>query len=402
MKKELEGYKIVLGVTGGIAAYKAVYLLRLLVKKGAHVQVVGTENSKHFIGHSTWESLSGRSPIYDTFTAKDPTKIEHIFLAQEVDAIIVAPATANIIGKMANGIADDMLSTILMAATAPVFIAPGMNSEMYNNPAYRRNEKLLASREKVYFIDPSSGELACGTSGKGRMSEPQEIADFVVSHFSCNEKNGIRWLVSGGGTKEYIDPVRYITNGSSGKTGLAIVHEAERSGGNVTFVGINVPQPENFRQRFIPTVTAKESAEVILKEVPDADIFVMSAAVADYSPLKSMKKIKKGDGDISIKLHRTTDILKSTVNLMKKGAVRVGFAAETENLIENARKKIEDKSLDMIVANIVDKTNDPFGARTNSVTIITSKETKELPSCDKSVIARNIVEMAIDLWRNKN
>lgn len=402
MAENLKGYKIVLGATGGIAAYKAVYLLRLFVKSGAEVQVVGTENSKNFIGDSTWESLSGRPPVYDTFRTKNSSEIEHIFLAQDVDAIVVAPATANIIGKMANGIADDMLSTILMAATAPVFIAPGMNTEMYNNPAYKRNEHYLLSRENVYFIEPGMGDLACGTQGKGRMAEPEEIFNFVMNNIlPSDEKNKLKWLISGGATREYIDPVRYITNGSSGKTGLAIADASYNLGGDVTFVGINVEKPANAKYKFIPAVSAKESTDVILGEVPKADIFVMSAAVADYSPDKSKGKIKKCDGDMNLVLHRTKDILKSSIGFMKKGAVRVGFAAETENLEENARKKLNEKELDIIVANLVDENNDPFGSDTNTVKIITRDSVLEIKNSSKQIIGRKIVQVALDIRRKK-
>jgi phosphopantothenoylcysteine decarboxylase / phosphopantothenate---cysteine ligase len=397
----LKGCKIVLGVTGGIAAYKSVYLLRLLVKDGAEVQVIGTENSKNFIGASTWESLSGRAPIYDSFEDREPEKISHIFYAQDVDAVIVAPATANIIGKMANGIADDMLSTVLMAATVPIFITPCMNTEMYNNPAYRRNEESLSQRDNIHFIDPGSGELACRTSGKGRMAEPEEILSFVKKRLFPEEGSGVKWLITGGATREYIDPVRFITNGSSGRTGLAIADAAYSSGGDVTFVGINVDKPEKTKYRFVKTVTAEESARTVLELIPDIDIFVMSAAVADYSPEKSSRKLKKSEGDLTLVLHRTKDILKSTVNSMKEGALRVGFAAETEDLVENARKKLEDKKLDMIVANLVDENNDPFGAVKNTVTVITGNETKTFEDADKCLIGKEIVKGALELWKSR-
>jgi len=401
MEKALTGLKFVLGVTGGIAAYKSVYLLRLLVKNGAEVQVIGTENSKHFIGTATWESLSGKSPIYDTFETKDPSKIGHIVHAQDIDAVIVAPATANIIGKMANGIADDMLSTVLMAATVPIFIAPGMNTEMYNNLSYRRNEEYLLQRDAIYFIEPGSGELACRTSGKGRMAEPEEIFSFVRDILCPAQNRGVKWLITGGATREYIDPVRFITNGSSGRTGLAIADAAYKSGGDVTFIGVNVEKPENIRYNYIHTVTAQETFEKVSDLISEADIFIMSAAIADYSPEKSSSKIKKGDGDINILLHRTKDILKSTIVLMKKESVRIGFAAETENINENAQKKLIEKELDLIVANEISELHNPFGSKTNSVTFMTPNKAENMDECDKYLIGREIVKRSLEIWKAK-
>ena len=402
MESIFSGKNIVLGVTGAVAAYKSVYLLRLLVKSGANVQVIGTENSLNFVGKATWESLSGKTPLFDTFETKDPAHIGHIMLAQDVDAIIVAPATANIIAKTACGLADDLLSTVLCAATVPVLFAPGMNTAMYDNPANKKNMDTVSKRPGFYFIDAGTGELACRTSGKGRMAEPEEIFNRLSEIMSLSVKNGIKWLVTGGATREYIDPVRFITNGSSGKTGLSIALEAFRSGGDVTFIGINVEKPLNCGFRFIKTVSAAETAEKVKELVKDTDIFVMSAAVADFSPVKSPSKIKKGEGSITLQLNRTEDILKSTSDLMKKGSVRIGFAAETENLEENSMKKMNEKKLDFIIANLVSKEHDPFGSDSNSVLIIEKTGIGKLENIDKKAIAKIITDKASKLFMEKN
>ncbi|HSW60656.1 MAG TPA: bifunctional phosphopantothenoylcysteine decarboxylase/phosphopantothenate--cysteine ligase CoaBC, partial [bacterium] len=379
----LDGKKIVLGVTGGIAAYKSVYLLRLLVGNGASVQVVGTQNSLNFIGRATWESLSGRMPLFDTFENSDSSKISHIILAQEVDAVVIAPATGNIIGKAACGIADDLLSTILMAATVPVLFAPGMNTAMYENQATVNNIEMLGKRRNIFFVEPGIGELACGTSGKGRMAEPHEIMQKLEEILSPSLSSGIKWLVTGGATKEFIDPVRYITNGSSGRTGIAIAEAALSSGGDVTFIGVNVETAVSRNIKKIKTVTAAETSDAVRNFVNETDIFVMSAAVADYTPNKSPSKIKKGEGNLVIELSRTEDILLTTIGMMKPGSVRIGFAAETDNLEVNATLKLRKKKLDMIVANLVSEKFDPFGAETNSVKIITESGTESFENVDK-------------------
>lgn len=398
--KLLKDRNILLGVTGGIAAYKAVYLLRLFKKAGAEVQVVGTENSLNFVGVSTWESLSGREPLFETFQNPDSSKISHISLAQDIDLIVVAPATSNILAKCANGICDDLLSTILNARTVPVVFAPGMNTAMYENPATQKNIEYLKSLDDVYFVDPGEGELACNTTGKGRMSEPDDIFSFTANLFS-KEKNEIRWLVTGGATREYIDPIRYITNGSSGKTGHYIACQAARNGGEVTFIGANVDIPAGNYEK-VNVKTAEEMYKEVASRVSNADIFVMSAAVADYSPRKSEGKIKKSDDPLEIHLSRTKDVLKSTIELCNDKMIRVGFAAETEDLDKNAGRKLKEKKLDFIVANLVSEKNDPFGSDTNSVKIITSDKVEELKDLDKKALSRIIVERATGLYKVKN
>ena len=389
---------LVLVVSGGIAAYKSVYLLRELTKLGATVQVVGTANSLNFIGKSTWEALSGKTPLFDSFETFDSSKITHITLAQDVDAVIVAPATANIIAKAACGIADDLASTILSAATAPVLFAPAMNTAMFENPANLENIERLKKRANVYFADPESGCLACGTSGKGRMAEPEEIIFKLEEIFYPVKHSGVKWLVTGGATREYLDPVRFVTNGSSGKTGFAVSEAALKSGGDVTFIGVNAEPKFNPGYSLIKTVTAAETAEVVEENVKDVDIFVMSAAIADYSPEKSAQKIKKGENSVTAEFFRTKDILAESVNWTKPGAVRIGFAAETEDLEENARKKLVKKNLDFVVANQVTTEFNPFGADTNTVKIVFADRVEELKNIEKSQLADIIVKNALNLY----
>lgn len=393
---------LVLVVSGGIAAYKSVYLLRSLTKLGASVQVVGTANSLNFIGKATWEALSGKTPLFDSFETFDSSKITHITLAQDVDAVIVAPATANIIAKAACGIADDLASTILSAATAPVLFAPAMNTAMFENPANLENIERLKKRANVYFADPESGCLACGTSGKGRMAEPEEIIFKLEEIFYPVKHSGVKWLVSGGATREYLDPVRFVTNGSSGKTGFAISEAALKSGGDVTFIGVNAEPKFNPGYSVIKTVTAAETAEVVEKNVKDADIFVMSAAIADYSPKKCAQKIKKGEGSVTAEFFRTIDILAESAKWTKPGAVRIGFAAETENLEENARKKLVKKNLDFVVANQVSTEFNPFGSDTNTVKIIFADRVEEFKNIEKSQLADIIVKNALNLYEVKH
>ena len=399
----LKGKNILIGVTGGIAAYKTVSLLRLFKKAGASIQVVGTENSLNFIGSSTWRALSGKEPLFETFQSLDTTKISHISLAQDIDVIVVAPATANIIAKCANGICDDLLSTILNARTVPVIFAPGMNTAMYENPATQRNMEYLKGLKGVHFIDPEEGELACNTTGKGRMAEPDEIFAFMGEIFNqSKENNGLKWLVSGGATREYIDPIRFITNGSSGKTGHYIASEAAGAGGNVTFIAANVNIPPDKRYKRIDVTTAWEMYEAVMNNIGNCDILVMSAAVADFTPQKETKKIKKGDKPLSIKLDRTKDVLKSTADFSDNRMVRIGFAAETDDLEKNALRKLKEKKLDMIIANLVSESNDPFGSDINSVKLITSEKVEMLEGLDKKDLGRIIVNRATRFYKVKN
>jgi len=377
-------------------------LLRLFKKAGASVQVVGTLNSLNFIGISTWRALSGKEPLFETFQSFDTSKISHITLAQDIDAIVIAPATANIIAKCGNGICDDLLSTILNARKAPVVFAPGMNTAMYENPATQRNIDFLKCLDDVYFVDPEEGELACNTTGKGRMAEPDEIFRVSERLFELEDNLGLKWLVSGGATREYIDPIRFITNGSSGKTGHYIACEAAQKGGDVTFIGANVNIPVENRYTKVDVTTARDMYEAVMARIDGCDVLVMSAAVADFAPVKKDQKIKKGDGSLEIRLDRTKDILKSTIDVSDSKMVRIGFAAETRDLEKNAVRKMKEKKLDMIVANLVSKKNDPFGSDTNSVELITPEKVEIFEDMDKKALSRLIVERAMSIYKVKN
>lgn len=398
----LKDKNILMIVSGGIAAYKSVLLLRELTSRGASVQIVGTENSLNFVGKATWEALSGRQPLFGTFETPDSSKITHITLAQDVDLIIAAPATANIIAKTACGIADDLATSILAAATAPVLIAPAMNSAMYQNPANLKNIGTLRERPGFSVMAPVSGALACGTAGIGRMAEPHEIAAEAVRLLTPKPANGIKWLVTGGATREYIDPVRFITNGSSGKTAFEIADAAYSAGGDVTLLGVNATPGFNPGYTFLKSSTAAESAEIIREQVKNADIFIMSAAIADYSPVKAPGKIKKGEASVSLTLHKTLDILAASAEWTKPDTVRIGFAAETDDLEKNALDKLKRKKLDLIVANRVSDDFSPFGSDSNSVLFITENSTEEFDNITKCKLAQLLVERAVDIYRVKH
>lgn len=397
----MKNKKIVLAVTGGIAAYKTVYLLRLLKNAGTEVQVIGTKSSLNLIGAATWEALSGKTPLFDTWETPDSSKISHIMLAQEVNLIIVAPATANIIGKAATGIADDLVSTVLMAATAPVLFAPGMNSEMYKNPAVVKNIETLKNNRNIHFTECGYGKLACNDTGTGRMAEPEEIFKKALNILTPKKSNGFKWLIAAGSTREYIDPIRYITNGSSGKTGLAIARAVANMGGDVQFVAGNISNVKNENIAITNVVSASEMAEAVMSRAADCDILVMSAAVADYSPEKRGEKLKKGKDDISLTLHRTKDILQETKKIMAGNKVRIGFAAETSDLMENARKKLKQKGLDLVVANLVGAEFNPFGSDKNSVVLVYPEGVEEIPMTDKNELGRIIAEKIFVIAESK-
>jgi len=375
--------------------------LRLLKKAGAEVQIIGTENSLNFVGKATWESLSGKMPLFSSWETPDSSKITHIMLAQKVDCIVIAPATANIIAKAANGIADDLLSTVLCAASVPVIFAPAMNSEMFLNPATERNIKFLQEKKGVHFVATTSGELACSDEGNGRMAEPDEIFAHIKQVVMPKKETRFSWLVTGGASREFVDPVRYLTNGSTGKMGMAIASAASLMGQDVTFIGGNTQEPKNVFYKFEQTVSAEEMYCAVESHIKTADILIMSAAVADYTLPKHLNKLKKGDGELSLNLSRTKDILFLTKTMMSKDKVRVGFAAETENLIENARKKLEKKELDMVVANLVEPDFNPFGSSKNRVVFVFKDSVEELPEMDKSEIGTLIAEKAYQLANKK-
>lgn len=398
----LNGKKIVLGVTGGIAAYKSVYLLRLLKKAGAEVTVVTTEASLNFVGEATWNALSGKKVVKAFFDNDNDSFIPHIDFAQKSDLIIIAPATSNILAKAANGIADDILSSVLCARSIPVLFAPGMNQFMYENKATERNIKTLSEDTSVYFVEPGEGELACMTTGKGRMAEPDEIFAYAESILSPKPYQNTKWLVTAGATREFLDPIRYLTNGSTGKMGLMIAEDIAEKGGAVTLISGNpslVSLSKNIN--IIYTISADDMYNAVYANIKDNDVFIMSAAVADYTPEKcSDSKIKKNNDNVFL-FKRTKDILKETSKCLNEKQVRIGFAAETDNLIANAKQKLKDKALDMIIANSVSDTMNPFGNNNNKVDLISSEGIESFPEMSKKKLAEIINSKAFQALRKR-
>lgn len=386
--------KIVLGVTGGIAAYKACALTSKLTQEGAEVKVIMTESATKFVTPLTFQALS-RNPVYtDTFDEKDPLKIAHIDLADWADYIVTAPATANIIGKLANGIADDMLTTTILATKASIFIAPAMNVNMYEHPAVMKHLNTL-KKWGYQFIEPNAGYLACGWTGKGRLEEPEIIIN-VLKEQEAQTKlfSDKKILVSAGPTREKIDPVRYLTNRSTGKMGFSIAEAAANFGAEVTLVAGPVEETLEHRHvKRIDIITAEEMYETMNEQFPLHDIVIMSAAVADYRPKTIHKeKMKKQSGDMKLEMERTKDVLLS-LGEKKKEQFLVGFAAETNEPLVNGRKKLKRKNLDAIIVNDVSKQGAGFAGDTNIVTYINRKEQEEMiPLAMKKDIAKEILK----------
>ncbi|MBF0202993.1 MAG: bifunctional phosphopantothenoylcysteine decarboxylase/phosphopantothenate--cysteine ligase CoaBC [Desulfamplus sp.] len=391
----LKDKTIVLGVCGGIAAYKAVELLRLIKKAGANVRVVMTQSALEFVGETTFRVLSENDVCTGLFNSKE-SSVRHIEWASEADAVVIAPATANIIGKMANGIADDALSTMMMAVTSKVMICPSMNTYMYENRAVQRNIDIL-EQDGFFILEPGTGELACKTSGAGRLPDPVLIFDRLVKLFYPKDLKGKKILVSAGPTREAIDPVRYISNHSSGKMGYAVAEAAEKRGGVVTLVSGPVSLSPPIGVDVIKIESAKQMADEIIKNMDDADIIIKVAAVADYRPSASHdKKIKKNGNltaSISIELTENPDILKMVGERKKERQFLAGFAAETQNLDVYALKKMEKKNLDLIVGNIVGVKGSGFEADTNKVKFFfRDGTTHDLPLMDKAKVAHKILD----------
>ncbi len=387
---------VVLGVCGGIAAYKIANLASMLVKTGCDVRVIMTENATNFINPITFETLTGNKCVVDTFDRNFEFKVSHVSLAQKADVMLIAPATANVIGKVANGIADDMLTTTAMACKAPIIFAPAMNTAMYESPANTAN--LAKLRDYGYtVIEPDSGYLACGDNGKGKLPNEQLLFDFVMREIAC-EKDlaGKKVLVTAGATCEPIDPVRYITNHSSGKMGYAIAENAMLRGAEVTLIsGKCSIAPPNF-VNVIDTVTANDMFEAVKDYAPEQDIIVKAAAVADYTPRSvSGQKIKKSSEMLDIELTATTDILAYLGATKRDGQFLCGFAMETENLIENASAKLVRKNADMIVANNLFTEGAGFTGDTNVVTLITRDGITKLPKMSKKELAEKILDKII-------
>jgi phosphopantothenoylcysteine decarboxylase/phosphopantothenate--cysteine ligase len=366
MKK---GKRIVVGICGGIAAYKMTELVRMLVKEGYYVRVAMTKNALHFVSPLTLEVLSGNKVIWDMFSQEK--EMEHIVWAQDSDLILVAPATANILGKLACGIADDFLTTLILASTAKIMVCPAMNTQMFLNPVVQNNIQLLKNRGFI-VLEPTHGELACGTTGVGRLPEIDVIFEEIEDVLSEKDLSGIKILVTAGPTREPIDPVRFISNRSSGKMGYAIARMAKRRGAEVVLISgptsLSPPTGKNIEVCWVET--AEQMKEVVLQKWKDCDVVIKAAAVADYRPeVQSSSKIKKKDSDIVLKLKRNPDILEE-LGRKKDNKIIVGFAAETEDLIKNAQEKLKRKNLDMIVANDVSEKDAGFGTDTNKAVLI--------------------------------
>ena len=389
----LKGKTVVLGVTGSIAAYKIASLASALVKLHADVNVIMTKNATNFINPITFESLTGTKCLVDTFDRNFEFQVEHVSLAQKADIFMVAPASANVIGKIANGIADDMLTTTIMAAKCPKYISPAMNTNMFENPIVQDNLKTL-EHYGYEVIDPAVGYLACGDTGAGKMPEPETLLNYILRECACEkDMKGLKVLVTAGPTQEAIDPVRYITNHSSGKMGYAIAKMAMLRGADVTLVsGRTALAPPPF-VRVVPVVTARDMYEAVTSVSQEQDIIIKAAAVADYRPASvSDEKIKKKDDDMSIALERTDDILKYLGEHKPDGQFLCGFSMETENMIGNSRVKLTRKNLDMVAANNVKMAGAGFQGDTNVLTLITQDEEVSLPLMSKEDAAGKILD----------
>ena len=394
----LKGKTVLLGVTGGIAAYKAAALASALVKQHAAVEVVMTANATQFVTPLTFEQLTGRRTMVDTFDRNFSHQVEHISLAERTDLVIIAPATANVCAKLAHGLADDMLTTTVLACRCPKLIAPAMNTNMYENPVTQDNLDILR-RYGWDVIEPASGRLACGAVGKGKMPEPEDLLQHILKYLAFpHDLVGKKVLVTAGPTQESLDPVRYLTNHSTGKMGYAIAKMAMLRGADVTLVsGPTSIAPPPF-VNVVNIVSAQDMFEAVAANAANADFIFKAAAVADYTPADyNNNKIKKKDGDMAIPLKRTQDILKYLGENRRDGQVICGFSMETENMLENSQAKLTKKNVDMICANNLKQAGAGFGVDTNVITVITKDGAEELPLQSKEAAANAILNIAINL-----
>lgn len=392
----LKGKTILLGVTGSIAAYKMANVASALIKKGADVHVIMTKNATNFINPITFETLTSHKCLVDTFDRNFEFNVEHVSIAKAADIALVAPATANVIGKIACGIADDMLTTTIMACTCPILVSPAMNTNMYNNQIFQDNMKRLESYG-YKIIEPGTGRLACGDVGAGKLPDEEILIEHIEKTLMpVQDMVGKKVLVTAGPTVEAIDPVRFITNHSTGKMGYAIANAAARRGAEVTLVSGPVHIKADGAVNVVDITSAAQMFEEVKNRMEEQDIIIKAAAVADYTPETTAdNKIKKSDDDMSIKLKRTEDILKYIGEHKKTNQIICGFSMETENLIENSKAKLVKKNVDMIVANNLKVEGAGFGVDTNVVTIITRDDVKEFPVMSKTEVADKILDNII-------
>lgn len=399
----LKGKTVILGVSGSIAAYKAANLASLLMKQHASVQVIMTKNGENFIHPITFETLTGKKCLTDTFDRNFEFKVEHVSLAKQADLAIVAPATANVIAKLAHGLADDMLTTTLLACTCPKIVAPAMNTRMYENPVTQDNMKRLRQYGWT-FVEPEVGRLACGDVGRGKFPREELILEAALRAVACpRDLEGRRVLVTAGPTQEAIDPVRFITNHSSGKMGYAIARMAMLRGAEVTLVtGPTALTPPPFVE-VVPVTDAASLFHEVTKRAPDQDMVIKAAAVADYRPAHvSQEKVKKSDSDLKLELERTEDTLQYLGDHKRKGQLLCGFAMETSHVEERAMEKLMRKNLDLIVANNVKVAGAGFGTDTNVVTLISRRDSRSLERMSKEKVAMRILDRLLEIEKEEN
>jgi len=393
---------IALGVCGGIAAYKAVEVLRGLQRAGCTVRVAMTKRACEFVQPLTFRALSGSHIVVDDYAPDNPDPIAHITFSQTADLLIVAPATANIIAKFANGVADDFLTSTYLACSAPVLVAPAMNTTMWEHPATQRNLDRLRA-DGVHIMQPDAGEMACGTIGPGRLSEPERIvaaALEILKSSTTADLSGERFLITVGATREEIDPVRFISNRSSGRMGFALAEAALRRGGEVTLIAGVTTAAVPDGVRIVKALSAEEMSQAVARESANASVFIGAAAIADYRPAqRAEQKIKKSEESITLALERTPDVLSQVAASRANGMLVIGFAAETENVVENARAKLHNKKLDAIIANDVTREDSGFDTATNAITIITRdrNDPVELPVMSKREAADRILDVIVSL-----